>query len=93
VKRRRRTRRDADLTRRKRSRIDADRRALDSREAVRWRVGVVTDDSPLSVAIGGTAAANAWIDVRRVSSYTPTPGDVVVVLVRGNDAVVVGEIV
>lgn len=55
----------------------------------RYRQGVVTDDNPLSVALGGS-------DVSYTSVRTIAPGlavdDVVAVLVIGNDLIVLGRV-
>ena len=53
------------------------------------REGVVTDDSPLNVSLGG--AAISYESVTRLASYTPTIGDRVSVLVKGNSLLVLGE--
>lgn len=63
------------------------------RTSVRFRSGVVTDDSPLSVKLGN--AGTAYVGVARVDSYTPTTNDTVACLVwgKGNlDMIVLGEL-
>jgi hypothetical protein len=58
--------------------------------SVRVRVGEVTDDSPLSVALGG--ADEAYEDVKSVVAGLSI-GDTVAVLLWGGDLIVLGEIV
>lgn len=58
------------------------------REAVRLRRGVVTDDSPLSVALGGSDIA--YSDVPRLAGPTVEVDDSVAVLSRGNDLLMAG---
>ncbi len=58
------------------------------RQAVRYRQGVVTDTSPLSVALGGSD--EFYVGVQSVADYTPRVGDIVSVLMFGNDLLVVG---
>ena len=59
------------------------------------REGVVTDDSPLTIALGGVdLVANpdaVHPSVTRLASYTPTTNDRVSVLVKGNSLLVLGE--
>ncbi len=56
--------------------------------SIRYRKGVVTAASPLSVVLGG--ASVPFTDVRAVGGGTFTFGDVVSVLVFGNDLLVLG---
>jgi hypothetical protein len=51
------------------------------------RIGVVTATGPLSVRVGAALTSRLC---RRLSSYTPTIGDVVVVLVSGADRIALG---
>jgi hypothetical protein len=50
-------------------------------------VGLVTDDSPFTVLIGGTTVEVSYLD-----SYTPTIFDKVLILHTRGDAVVLGKI-
>lgn len=59
------------------------------RNACFLRDGEVTDDSPLTITLGGGTIEIA--SVSRHSSYTPTIGDRVSVLVRGNSLLVLGD--
>jgi hypothetical protein len=60
------------------------------RDMVRFRRGEVTDDSPLSVALGGSDVA--YTDVKAVEGQTFTVTDQVAVLLWGNDLIVLGVI-
>lgn len=60
------------------------------RRGARYRQGVVTVSSPLAITLGGSTTAYAG--VKRLGSYTPTVGDVVSVLMFGNDLLVLGRI-
>jgi len=59
-------------------------------EVVRLRRGVVTDGSPLSVALGGSDVA--YEDVRALDGPLLDTGDPVAVLLRGNDLLVLGAL-
>ena len=61
------------------------------RQQVKYRQGVVTDDSPLSVALGGSEIP--YTNVKRVAGGTLAIGDVVAVLTFGNDLIVLGKVV
>lgn len=61
------------------------------RQRLRLRIGEVTTTAPLDVALGGSDIS--YSGVSRLTPYTPTIGDRVAVLVRGNDLLVLGEIV
>lgn len=50
--------------------------------------GVVTDDSPLTVRFNG---ATAGVEVLKLTSYTPTVADEVVLLRVGLDWICLGE--
>ena len=56
---------------------------------VQEREGTVTDDSPLTVTLGGSDVEFA--DVPYLASYTPTITDRVAVLTWGNAILVLGE--
>jgi len=68
------------------------------RECVRLRKGVVTNASPLNVAMGG--AATSYLDVPQLirastEEFVPTRvmnGRNIAALVRGNDLLVLGEL-
>lgn len=60
-------------------------------EAVGWRIAVVTDDSPLTIQFAANTAAS--LEVSRLTSYSPTIGDRVLVLRLGQDLIVLGETV
>jgi hypothetical protein len=61
------------------------------RRAVKLRVGVITDTTPLSVALGGSAIA--YTNVKALRGPTPLAvDDVVAVLVAANDLLVLGVI-
>lgn len=51
--------------------------------------GVVTQASPLLVTVGASTTA---VSLRKLTSYTPTLGDMVLVLVKGPDRVVLGKL-
>jgi hypothetical protein len=58
------------------------------RQAVRYRQGVVTDDSPLSVALGG--ADTPYTDVRVIAGAEIEVGNQIAALTFGNDMLVLG---
>ncbi len=60
------------------------------RQSARLRPGEITATSPLSVALGGSDIP--YTDVKRLASYSPTIGDIVAVVVSGNDLLILGEI-
>lgn len=60
------------------------------RGQVRVRLGVVTDDSPLSVALGGSDVP--FTDVKAVDGQVLAADDVVVVLTWGRDLLVLGTL-
>jgi hypothetical protein len=61
------------------------------RTAVRYRQGVVTDTSPLTVALGG--ATGGYVNVRALKGPEPLAvDDVVAVLMFGFDMLVLGVI-
>lgn len=61
------------------------------RNAVTVRRGVLTDDVPLTVELGGSTVPYA--DVKTLASWTPNIGDDVLVLRWGKDLIVLpGEI-
>lgn len=61
------------------------------REKAGVRIGLVTDDSPLAVALGGSDIA--YTDVKTVGTWTPMVGQQVAVLRWGQDLLVLpGEI-
>lgn len=65
--------------------------ALD-RTAVRYRTGVVTDTSPLTVALGG-ATTGGYTNVRALKGPEPlVVDDVVAVLTFGFDMLILGAI-
>lgn len=56
------------------------------------RKGEVTATSPLAVAPGGSTVS--YTDCHRLASYAPTIGDQVeFIIIRGNDLLVLGEVV
>lgn len=57
--------------------------------AVTREYGVVTDDSPLAIAIG--SSDTSITNVARVASYTPVVDERVLVLKVGSDYIVIGE--
>lgn len=57
---------------------------------VRVRTGVVTDDSPLSVALGGGDVP--FTGLKSLEGQTYTPGDTVACLVWKGDLLVLGVI-
>ncbi|MBA3583415.1 MAG: hypothetical protein H0W36_02600 [Gemmatimonadetes bacterium] len=59
------------------------------RETVRYRQGVVTDDSPLSVALGGSTVA--YEDVSTIAAHLEA-GDTVGALAFANDLLVLGHL-
>lgn len=59
------------------------------RKPVRLEYGTVTDDSPLAVTVG---AATTSTLAEKLTSYSPTIGDYVAVLVAGEDRLVIGEV-
>lgn len=61
----------------------------EDRKPVRLEYGTVTDDSPLSVTVG---AATTSTLASKLTSYSPTIGDYVAVLVAGEDRLVIGEV-
>lgn len=62
------------------------------RQAIKYRQGVITDDSPLSVALGGSDTP--FTDVKRLDDgATLAVDDLVAVLTFGNDLLVLGRIV
>lgn len=62
------------------------------RRSIKLRLGVITDTSPLSVALGGSDIA--YTDVKRLESYaSPVVDDLVAVLLFGNDLLVLGTVV
>jgi hypothetical protein len=67
-----------------------DRLARHEREMVRFRRGEVTDDSPLTVALGGSS--ETYVDVKAVEGTAFVVADQVAVLVWGNDLIVLGVI-
>jgi len=58
------------------------------RTAVRYRQGIVTDDNPLAVALGGSDVP--FVDLRALAPVHV--GDAVAVLTFGNDALVLGAV-
>lgn len=58
------------------------------RTAVKRSIGLVTDDSPLTVEIGGVEQTN----LTKIDTYLPAPGDRVIVLCSGRDRTVLGRI-
>lgn len=61
------------------------------RNQVKLRRGVITDDTPLSVALGG--ADTAYVDVKTIDDgVIYSVDDQVAVLVAGNDLLVIGRI-
>lgn len=69
-------------------RIDQRFRKLE-REGVRYRQGVVTDDSPLSVALGGSDTP--YTGVVALDASILKVGDTVATLTFGNDLIVLGR--
>lgn len=65
-----------------------DRLGALERRSVRMRIGVITDDAPLSVTLGGSDVP--YTDVRAVSGLDVDVDDVVAVLVAGGDLLVLG---
>ncbi len=61
------------------------------RETVRLRKGAVTDIDPLSVALGGADTADAIVGLSAIDGLALAVDDVVTVLARGNDMLVVGR--
>jgi len=59
------------------------------RDSVRLRKGVVTDTDPLAVALGGSDVS--YVGVAAIDGLALVTGDVVSVLARGNDLLVVGR--
>ncbi len=62
--------------------------ALDD-SAVQLRMGVCTDDSPLTITLGG--ASTPYVGVQSLSALTP--GDRVAVLAAGNRLLVLGALI
>ena len=58
---------------------------------VQEREGTVTDDSPLTITLGGASTDVEFVDVPYLASYTPTVSDRVAVLTWGNAILVLGE--
>lgn len=58
----------------------------------RTTFGKVTATSPLTVQFNGTAAADAVAGMKRLSSYTPTNGDLVQLDLVGSIWIVQGKI-
>lgn len=78
-------------TRRQAIRRAANRRMARQEEmAVHFRLGVVTDTSPLDVAVGG--ASTSYTDVRSIEGQTFQADDVVAVLQWRGDLIVLGVI-
>ena len=67
-------------------------RRLDKLErgGVTLRIGELTNDSPFSVASGGSEVP--YTNVPCIAAYSPTIGDRVAVLTQGNDLLVLYEI-
>lgn len=57
----------------------------------RLRIGVVTDDSPLTVALGGVDADGYYTDVKTIATGLAAD-DKVAVLMAGNDLLVLGVV-
>lgn len=66
--------------------------AGDSGPQVVIRVGTVTATSPLTVTLGASTTPTVG-SVNRLSSYTPTTSDVVLVLLNGPAVIVLGKVV
>lgn len=60
------------------------------RAAIRFRLGEVTDDSPLSLTLGGSDIS--YTDVQALAGLQLTVGDTVAVLTFGNDLLVLGRL-
>ena len=58
-------------------------------KAAGYRLAKVIDDSPLTLEFAGNTAVT--VEATRLTSYTPTINDRVLVLVLGNDLIVLGE--
>jgi hypothetical protein len=63
--------------------------ALEQR-SVRYRQGVITDTSPLSVALGGSDVS--YESVKQLEGTVLAVDDVVAVLTFGNDLLVLGKL-
>lgn len=71
----------------------SERRILDwlkrlDRTRVTWSIGLVTDDSPFTVAVEGEPVEG----LTKLASYSPTVNDQVLILRRGHDSIVVGDL-
>lgn len=60
------------------------------RDATTFRIGVITDDSPLSVAVGGSDVA--YTNVKALGGPRLTLGDVVAIAMFGRDLLILGKI-
>lgn len=61
-----------------------------ARQQIRYRQGVITNDSPLSVAVGGSDIP--YTDVKQIDGVSANIGDSVGVFMFGNDILVLGVI-
>jgi hypothetical protein len=69
--------------------VDAIRDLLAKIPTDRHRVGKITSTSPLEVSLGGATGLSA----SRLASYTPTLGDLVLILQTDTDLVIKGKLV